>query len=124
MNATEPIAVTGTTGAFDNAGLTIDLAPGTVRVGVAAVVIVTARNTGSRTWTAARYMMRLNRTGRIALPRNTVSFFGTVVPGQSFPFAFNIQGAATPGVGGFSVQMVGPGGAFGQSVGMSVLCQS
>jgi len=117
------IASTANAALFDNAALTIDSAPRAVGVGAAAVVIVTARNTGSTTWTAAGYLMRLDRTGRITLPQNTVSLISTIAPGQSFPFAFNIQGAATPGGGGFSAQMGGPGGAFGQSIGMSVLCQ-
>jgi hypothetical protein len=37
--------------------------------------------------------------------------------------SFLIVGASTPGSAGFSVQMGGPGGAFGQSVGQSVVNQ-
>lgn len=109
--------------AFDNATVTIDQAPGSVRVGAAAIVIVTARNTGSTTWSSPSYLLRLNRTGRIALPQPSAALTGTVAPGQSRAFAFTILGAATPGSGGFSVQMGGPSGAFGQSVGMAVVCQ-
>jgi len=69
------------------------------------------------------YALRLNRTGRIALPQNSAALTGTVAPGQSRAFTFTILGAATPGYGGFSVQMGGPSGAFGQSVGMAVVCQ-
>jgi hypothetical protein len=43
---------------------------------------------------------------------------------QSQTFTFTILGAATPGAGGFTVQMGGPSGAFGQSVGMAVACKS
>ena len=45
-------------------------------------------------------------------------------PGQSKTFTFAILGATTPGSGGFSVQMGGPNGAFGQSVGMAVVCHA
>jgi len=118
------IAVTGPAGtAFDNATVTIDQAPGSVRVGASAIVIVTARNTGSTTWSSPGYLLRLNRTGRIALPQPSAALTGTVAPGQSRAFIFTILGALTPGLGGFSVQMVGPNGAFGQSVGMVVVCQ-
>ena len=112
-----------TGGAFDNATLTIDQAPGSVHVGTAAIVIVTARNTGSTTWSSPGYLLRLSRTGRIALPQATAPLAGTVAPGQSQTFTFTILGAATPGNGGFSVQMGGPSGAFGQSLGMTVVCQ-
>lgn len=118
------IAVAGPAGtAFDNATVTIDQAPGSVCVGVAAIVIVTARNTGSTTWSSPGYLLRLNRTGRIALPQLSAALTGTVAPGQSRAFIFNILGAPTPGSGGFSVQMGGPSGVFGQSVGMAVVCQ-
>jgi subtilisin family serine protease len=116
------IAVTGSA-AFDNATATIDLAPGTIKVGVAALVIVTARNTGSTTWSSPRYLLRLSRSGRIALPQPTAPLSVSVAPGQSLPFIFTILGASTPGLGGFHVQMVGPNGAFGQSIGKSVVCQ-
>jgi hypothetical protein len=119
------IAVTGPPGTtFDNATVTIDQAPGSVHVGAAAIVLVTARNTGSTTWSGPGYLLRLNRNGRISLPQSTAALTGTVTPGQSRTFTFTILGAATPGQGGFSVQMGGPGGAFGQSAGMTVVCQS
>jgi serine protease len=118
----QSIAVTGTA-AFDNATVAILQSPGSVRVGMAAVVMVTVRNTGSTTWSAPGYLLRLSRTGRIALPQATAALTGTLAPGQSHTFSFTILGAATPGSGGFSVQMGGPGGAFGQSVGAAVLCQ-
>ena len=35
-------------------------------------VLVTARNTGSTTWSSPRYGLRLTRTGRLALPRSSV----------------------------------------------------
>jgi hypothetical protein len=120
----QSIAVTGISGtAFDNATVTIVQAPGSVRVNATAIVIVTARNTGTTTWTGPNYLLRLNRTGRIALPQNTAALPGAVPPGQTATFVFTIQGAATPGTGGFSVQMGGPGGAFGGSAGMTVVCQ-
>ena len=120
----QSIAVTGPPGgAFDNATVTIDQAPGSVRVSTAATVIVTARNTGSTTWSSPGYLLRLNRTGRIALPQPSAALTGTVAPGQSRAFTFTILGAATPGSGGFSVQMGGPSGVFGPSVGMAVVCQ-
>jgi len=84
---------------------------------------VTARNTGSTTWSSPGYRLRINRTGRITLPKSSVALNGTVAPGQSQTFSFSIVGAATPGPGSFSVQMGSPSGAFGQSVGMAVVCQ-
>jgi hypothetical protein len=108
---------------FDNATITIDQAPGSVKVGTGAIVTVTARNTGSSTWTNPGFLLRISRTGRIALPQSTAALTGPVAPGQSAVFGFTILGAATPGSGGFSVQMGGPNGAFGQSVGMAVVCQ-
>ena len=118
------VAVTNPIGtAFDNATVTIVQAPGSIRVNASAIVIVTARNTGTTTWSSPNYLLRLSRTGRIALPQNTAALTGSVTPGQTGTFTFIIQGAATPGTGGFTVQMGGPSGAFGQSVGMSVVCQ-
>lgn len=120
----QTITITGpVNAAYDDATITIDQAPGSVRVGTTATVTVTARNTGSTTWTAGSYVLRLTRTGRLALPQNAAAFTGSVAPGQSKSFTFTIQGAATPGLGGFSVQMGGPHGAFGQSTGRSVACQ-
>lgn len=118
----ESIAVTGAL-AFDNATVAIQQSPGSVRVGMSATVTVTARNTGSTTWSSPGYLLRLNRTGRIALPQPTAALTGAVAPGQSHTFSFTILGATTPGSGGFSVQMGGPSGAFGQSVGTTVVCQ-
>ena len=122
----QSIAVTNSTGTpvFDNATVTIVQAPGSVRVSAAAIIIVTARNTGTTTWSSPNYLLRLNRTGRIALPQNSAALTGAVAPGQSGTFTFTILGAATPGTGGFTVQMGGPSGAFGQSAGMNVICQS
>jgi serine protease len=120
----QSIAVTNPAGtAFDNATVTIVQAPGSVRVNAAALVVVTARNTGTTTWSSPNYLLRLNRIGRIALPQNSAALTGTIAPGQTATFTFTILGAATPGAGGFTVQMGGPSGAFGQSVGMNVVCQ-
>ena len=119
------IAVTSSVNpAFDNATLTILQAPGSVHVNQAATVIVTARNTGTTTWAPPGYALSLLRTGRIALPVNQAALTGAVPPGQTGTFTFTIQGAATPGLGGFSAQMGSPNGSFGQSVGMNVVCQS
>ena len=108
---------------FDHATLTIDDAPGFIDVFEAATVLVTARNTGSTTWSSPRYGLRLTRTGRLVLPRSSVPPTGPVAPGQSQTFSFLIVGAATPGVATFSVQMGGPNGLFGQSAGMAVTCR-
>jgi serine protease len=119
------IAVTSPPGQlFDNATVTIDQAPGSIQVGAAATVVVTARNTGSTTWNTPGYLLKIGRTGRIALPQNTAALSGPIGPGQSKTFTFAILGATTPGSGGFSVQMGGPNGAFGQSVGMAVVCHA
>jgi serine protease len=121
----QAIAVTSPgAAAFDNATVTIDQAPGSVKVNAAATVTVTARNTGSTTWSSPGYSLVLRRTGRIALPQPSAALAGpSVAPGQSRTFTFTILGAATPGLGGFTVQMGGPSGAFGQSIGMNVVCQ-
>lgn len=120
----QSIAITATSGgAFDNATATITLAPGSVKVNAAATVIVTVTNTGSTTWSGPNYGLTLTRTGRIVLPQASAPINGTVAPGQSRAVTFTIQGAATPGYGGFSAQMAGPGGVFGTSAGMAVICQ-
>jgi len=121
----QSIAVTSTAGgAFDNATVAISQAPGSVKVSTAASVTVTVRNTGSTTWSGPAYGLNLTRTGRIALPQPSAPLTGAVAPGQSQAITFTILGAATPGYGGFSVQMAGPSGAFGPSIGMTVICQS
>ena len=108
---------------FDNAVLTILQAPISVRVTETHLIIVNARNTGSTTWGPPNYELQLRRTGAIALPQNSAALGSPVPPGQSRAFQFALQGAANPGPGGFSVQVVGPSGAFGQSVGQSVVCR-
>ena len=119
----QSIAVTSVTGApFDNATITIDQAPGSIRVGVGIIVVVTARNTGSTTWNTSKFLSASRGRERSRCRLNTASLTGTVAPGQTGTSGFAIVGAATAGFGGFSVQMGGPRGAFGQSVGKAVLC--
>ena len=120
----QSIAVTNPAGtAFDNATVTILQAPGSLHVNESGTVIVNARNTGTTTWAPPGYGLTLLRTGRIALPSNQAALTGAVPPGQTGSFTFTIQGAANPGLGGFSVHMASPSGSFGQSVGMNVVCQ-
>ena len=104
----------------DNPALTF-AAPGSVQVGTQGTVTVTAQNTGTSTWQAS-YALALGRTGRIALPQNTVAIGGTVGPGQSRTLSFAVQ-CNSQGFGGFSAQMSGSSGQFGQSVGQNILCQ-
>lgn len=114
------IAVTGPA-TFDNATLTIVVAPTSLAVNLPYPVVVKALNTGSTTWDSPGYLLRLTRTGRIALPQNSAPLVGSsVAPGQSRLFNFVVVGGATVGSGGFSVQMGGPNGEFGQLVGMAV----
>lgn len=120
----QAIAVAAPNTAFDNATLSLDAAPGSLRAGQAGQITVTARNTGSTTWSPGAYILRINRSGRLQLPQASVALAGPVGPGQAQTFTFAAQCAVnTQGLGGFSVQMGGPPGAFGQSAGATVVCQ-
>lgn len=120
----QAIAVAAPNTAFDNATISIDAAPGSLRAGQAGPITVTARNTGSTTWSPGGYLLRVTRSGRLQLPQASVALAGPVGPGQAQTFTFTAQCAVnTQGLGGFSVQMGGPPGAFGQSAGATVVCQ-
>jgi hypothetical protein len=105
---------------FDNATLTVS-APGTVVANAAATATVTATNTGTTTWNTG-YSISLSRYNHISLPSFTVSVPNSVAPGQSVTLTFTIQCNGF-GFGGFSAQMNGPSGLFGQSAGQTVSCQ-
>lgn len=118
----QPISVTTGPGAqFDNASLVITAAPGSLRSGQGGLVTVAATNTGSTTWKATSYQLRLGKTGRIALPLSNFAT-NTVGPGQTQTFGFPII-CNSQGLSGFSGRMSGPSGAFGQSIGANVVCQ-
>jgi len=116
------IAVASPNTTFDNATITIDVAPGSIRLGQPGLIIVTARNTGSTTWRTPGYSLRTTRTGRLQLPQASVAVRNTVGPGQAQTYSF-VASCGSTGQGGFSVQMGGPAGAFGQSTGRTVVCQ-
>jgi serine protease len=121
--ATSPaqsIVVAAANTTFDNASLVLT-APGSALNGQTVQATVVATNTGTTTWTTA-YSLFLNRLNRISLPVNFVSVPGNVPPGQSVTLTFSMICNGT-GLGGVMVQMNGPAGSFGQSVGQNVVCQ-
>lgn len=116
------VAPTAPGATFDNAAIVIVNAPGTLQNGQSAPVTVTVTNNGSTTWTTPGYLLRLRSLARISLPQNTVALPGSVAPNASVSLSFTIM-CNGQGSSGFVVQMGGPGGAFGQSLGRNVLCQ-
>ncbi len=109
--------------ATPSASLVITIAPGSLQNGQSGTVSVVATNDGSTKWTASDHIVRLGRIRRISLPQFSVAVpSGGVAPGASFTFTFTIICNGN-GQGGFTAQMAGPAGPFGQSVGRTVVCQ-
>jgi hypothetical protein len=113
--------------AFDQADVRITSAPdsmpgGNSPNGGTGTVTVTARNTGTTTWVANGYAMRLVRTGRISVANNVMPVITDVAPnGQAtFTFAISCNGFGT---GGISLQMAGATGLFQNSAGKTIVCQ-
>jgi hypothetical protein len=120
--ATSPaqtVVVAAANTGFDNATLTI-ATQGSMPANSTGPASVTAVNTGTTTWDAG-YSLSLLRSGRISLPNNSVPVTGTVAPGQSKTFNFQIV-CNGQGNGGFSAQMQGPNGDFGASAGITIYC--
>ena len=72
------------------------------------------------TWNPG-YALQVTRSGRISLPRDNLSAIGTVGPGQSTTFTFNLRCSA-PWLGAFSVQMSSSLQTFGSSAGQQIAC--
>ena len=116
------IVVRGPT-AFDDARITIIGAPNSMPSGSSSTATVQVLNAGTTTWSPPRYVLGLQRTGRISLPQQTVTLFGPVPPGglriMAFPIICNGFGQ-----GSFSAQMGGGAtGTFGQRVSRTVDCR-
>ena len=106
----------------DNASMRVDSAPGSLRNGQSGSVTVTATNIGDTTWSTPPYSLVLRRGLRISLPQNTRPLAGSVAPGQSQSFSFDVM-CNGQSQGFFEAQMGGQGGVFGQSAGRTVVCQ-
>jgi hypothetical protein len=119
VSPAQTIVVAAQNTPFDNATLSI-AQPVTLPGNVGLLASVTATNTGTTTW-GSTYFLRLLRNGRISLPNTTVPSSGSVAPGQSRTFSF-LMTCNGSGEGGFSAQMSGSGGDFGQNSGITVVC--
>lgn len=107
---------------IDNAPMRIDSAPGSLRDGQTGTVTVTATNIGGTTWSNPPYSVVLRRGLRISLPQFGKPVAGSVAPGQSQSFSFDVICNGS-GQGFFEAQMGGQAGVFGQSAGRTVVCQ-
>ena len=116
----QTVVVVSANTTFDNASLTVS-APGSVGANTSVQATATATNNGTTTWNTG-YSLSLSRINRISLPSNSVSIPNSVAPGQSVTVTFTIQCNGF-GLSGFSAQMNGPSGSFGQSAGQTVSCQ-
>jgi len=108
--------------ANDNGAIVTVTAPGSLPTNGSGPVSVTLRNNGTSTWSPGGYLLKLNRTGRVSLPVNTVALPSMVAPGTSITLTFTV-GCTTAGTGTFSVQMSNQNGVFGQSTGRTIVCQ-
>ena len=120
VSPSQTLVVAAPNSTFDNASITVS-APSELANGLIVPAIVTVKNTGNTTWDSG-YALRVNRTGRLSLPTNTVPISGVVPPGQSTILSFNITCIGS-GLSGFSVQMSSASQAFGQSAGQQIVCQ-
>lgn len=100
---------------INNASISVDSAPFSLRNGQTGSVTVTATNIGTSTWTS-QTTLQLFRSRRISMPQFSKPVIGSVAPGQSQSFTFEII-CNGQGSGGFSVRM------FGQIAGGNVVCQ-
>jgi hypothetical protein len=114
------VAAPGST--FDNARITIIVAPNSMSTNQTTGVIVKIENTGSTTWSPTDYSLRLLSGLRIFLPQRTAPLPGTMSPGaiQNIYFTIGCNGS---GQGWFSVQMQhNTTGPFGQTASHTVVC--
>ncbi len=107
---------------IDNASVQIDSAPGSLRDGQSGTVDVTVTNIGTTTWNTPSHGLVLRRGLRINLPQFGKPVTGSVAPGQSQSFSFEVV-CSGRGQGYFEAQMGGQGGVFGQNVARTVVCQ-
>ena len=119
---TQQIVIAAPNTQFDNASMRVDSAPGSLRNGQSGSVTVTATNIGTTTWSAPPYELALLRGLRISLPQFSKSVTGSIAPGQSQSFSFDVI-CNGQGQGFFEAQMGGQSGRFGQSAARTVVCQ-
>lgn len=86
-----------------------------------AIVSVEVTNTGTTTWDVSHYSLSLLRNLSLSLPKRAADLSGSVAPGATVILDFEVF-CMRPGIGGFSAQMAGPHGAFGQSIGQNLVC--
>ena len=116
------VVVSGPTGQFESASITIVTFPSPLAAGATGTVSVSVSNNGNTPWSPGAYVLRLSRLNRVSLPTTQVALPAAVPPGGSVNLSFSVI-CASPGTGGFGAQMAGPSGAFGQSVGRTIVCQ-
>lgn len=109
-------------GRIDDANMQINSAPSSLRDGQSGSVSVTSTNIGSTTWSTPSHGLILRGGLHISLPHANKPISGSVAPGQSQTFNFDVV-CNGQGQGFFEAQMGGEGGVFGQSAGRTVICQ-
>lgn len=107
----------------DTATITFVQAPGQIRMGIPALVMVVANNTGATVWNAqTRHNLRIwNPTQNLTLSSFNIPVTGTVAPGQNFTFAFQVTCRAT-GFASYSMQLESSQASVSQATGRTVSC--
>lgn len=120
ISPTQQIIVAGNT-PYDAVSLKLVNAPGSMKVGLPGIVIVTASNTGTTTWTPQTYALRITGSRIVTVAQAFAPITTAIAPGQSQTFTALVT-CQTSGFGSFSVQMKASG-PIGSPVGQTVNCQ-
>lgn len=106
-----------------NATITFVTVPNSLASGSASTVTVAVRNNGPGDWTAGPgFSLQPRQSGRLALPVNSINLPSAVPAGTTVNISFDVK-CNSPGLGGLTVQMGGPGGTFPASIGRNIVCQ-
>jgi hypothetical protein len=93
--------------ATDNAAFVTQSVPSSMTAGQSYAVSVTMQNTGTTTWAAGSYQLgSQNPQDNTTWGLNRVSLAGSVAPGASATFTFNVTAPATAGTYNFQWRMV------------------
>jgi uncharacterized membrane protein len=100
--------------ATDNAAFVTQSVPSSMTAGQSYAVSVTMQNTGTTTWAAGSYQLgSQNPQDNTTWGLNRVSLAGSVAPGASATFTFNVTAPATAGTYNFQWRMVNGATFFG-----------
>ena len=121
IGLSDPITIT--VASNYNASISFTVIPGSLQSGATSNVTVAVKNEGPGAWSAGpSFTLQPRQTGRLALPVNSINLPTAVPAGNTINLSFDVK-CNSVGLGGLTVQMAGPNGAFPASIGRNIVCQ-